>query len=221
MRGLLLLLLLSLVACSREHRPSVVDPELAACVPPTAAAVAGVDVARLRGTPLYEKVPFKEADYVLAASDGKEWLLVARGQIAGASPIGAGITALGSEALIQAAVAQHRTGKPGAPDLIAHAAETPIWLAARGSMTLPVEGNLANINRLLHQTEYMTLAARVNERVEINAAGECRSPAQAQHLEENVRALSSLLFSKYPVEVHTDGTTVHVKASLPFSAILP
>jgi hypothetical protein len=221
MRGLPLYLVLSLVACTRSHQPPVVDPDLAACVPASAAAVAGLDVVRLRGTPLYEKVPFREATYVLAASDGKEWLLVARGQLAGGSPIAMGITALGSEALIQAAAAQHRTGRTGAPDLIARAAATPIWLAARGSMTLPVEGNLANINRLLHQTEYMTLAAHVDERVEVDAAGECRTAAQAEHLEENVRALASLLFAKYPVEVRTDGTTVHVKASLPVSAIAP
>jgi hypothetical protein len=220
MRGLPALLLLSFFACA-PARHAGVDPELAACVPASAAAVAGLDIARLRGTALYEKLPVRDAAYALAASDGKDWLVVARGQLPGGTPIAGGITAVGSEELVKAAAAQHRTGKTGASDLLARAADTPIWLVARGSMTLPVAGNLANINRLLHQTEYMTVAAQVGDRVEVEATGVCRTPEQAKHLEENVRALASLLLAKYPVEVRTDGATVRVTASLPVNLIAP
>jgi hypothetical protein len=219
MRGLPVLLLVSLFACAPAHRAAFVDPELAACLPANAAAVAGLDIARLRGTPVAEKLPVRDAAYALAASDGKDWLLVARGQLPGGTAIAPGITAIGPDEMVKAAAAQRRTGKTGAPDLIARAAEAPIWLVARGSMTLPVSGNLANINRLLHQTEYMTLTARVADRIDVDGAGACRSAEQAKHLEENVRALASLLLAKYPVEVRTEGTTVYVKASLPLNAL--
>jgi hypothetical protein len=220
MRGLPALLLCCLFACAPLPR-AVVDPELAACMPASAAAVAGLDIARLRSTPLAEKLPVRDASYALAASDGKDWLVVARGQLPGGTPIANGISAIGSEELVKAAVMQHRTGKTGAPDLLARAAEAPIWLAARGSMTLPVAGNLSNINRLLHQTEYMTVTAQVGERVDVNATGDCRTPEQAKHLEENIRALASLLLAKYPVEVRTEGTRVRATASLPVNVVAP
>jgi hypothetical protein len=219
MRGLSALLVLSLFACAPAHRSAVVDPELAACIPANAAAVAGLDIARLRNTALAEKLPVRDAAYALGATDGKDWLVVARGQLLGGTAIAPGITAIGPDPMVQAAAAQHRTGTTGAPDLIARAAAKPIWLVARGAMTLPVAGNLANINRLLHQTEYMTVAASVAERIDVDAAGACRTAAQAKQLEENVRALASLLLAKYPVEVRTEGATVHVKASLPVSVL--
>jgi hypothetical protein len=221
MRGLPPLLVLYLISCAPAHRPSLVDPELAACVPASAAAVAGLDLAKLRATPLADKLPVRDASYALAASDGKDWLVIARGEMPGGTTIAPGINAIGSDDLIKAAIAQHVTGKTGAPDLIDRAAATPVWLAARGSMTLPLAGNLGNINRLLRQTEYTTVAAKVADRVDIDAAGYCRSPEQAKNLEENIRALASLLLSKYPVNVRTDGSTVHVTASLPVSAITP
>jgi hypothetical protein len=221
MRSLIVLLLFSVFGCAPVHRPAAIDPDLAACVPAGASAIAGIDVARLRGTAIYEKLPVRDASYVLAASDGKDWLLLGRGELAGGTSIASGITAIGSGELVKAAAAQHRTGKTGAADLLARAAETPIWLVARGNMSLPVSGNLANINRLLRQTEYMTVAARVNDRLEVEAAGSCRSPEQARHLEENVRALASLLLAKYPVQVQSDGATVRVTASLPMSLVSP
>jgi len=221
MRGLPAFLLLSLFACAPARRPTLVDPELAACVPAAATAVAGVDVSRLRGTALYEKLPFQDARYVLAASDGKEWLVVARGPLAGGTAIAPGIHAVGSDLLVKAAAAQHRTGTTGAPDLLARAADAPVWLAARGSISLPVTGNLSNINRLLHQTEYLTVAAHVSDRVDVDAVGICRTPEIAKHLEENVRALASLLLPKYPVEVRSEGSTVRATASLPVSIVAP
>jgi hypothetical protein len=218
MRGLAASLLLALVACAPAHR-EIIDPDLAACIPASAAAVAGLDVAKLRGSSLYDKLPVRDVAYALAASDGKDWLVLARGQLAGGTSIAPGITAIGSDALVRAAAEQHRTGRTGAPDLLDRASSAPLWLAARGSMTLPVAGNLSNINRLLHQTEYMTLAAQVSDKLDVQAAGYCRSADTAKHLEENLRALASLLLAKYPVTVRSEGTTVRVEASLPVRVI--
>jgi hypothetical protein len=220
MRGLPALFAVMSFSCAPSHR-ALVDPDLAACVPSSAAAVAGLDIARLRGTPLYERLPVRDAAYALAASDGKDWLVIARGTLPGGIAIAPGITAIGSDDLVKAAAAQRQTGRTGAPDLLARASDAPIWLVARGNMTLPVAGNLGNINRLLHQTYFMTIAARLNGRVEVEATGACRTAEQAKHLEENVRALASLLLAKYPVDVRTEGTNVRVTASLPPEVVAP
>ena len=100
----------------------------------------------------------------------------------------------------------------GPPDLLRHAAAgAPIWLVARGDTPLPLTGNLANLNRLLEQTDYTRVTARVGERLEFEAAGVCRSEETAAHLEQNIRAIATL--ARLSVEVRRDGATVHVTGS--------
>ena len=61
---------------------------MADCLPPGAALIAGIDLTALRASPLYSKVPsavsafasqFNGVASALAAYDGKEILVVARG----------------------------------------------------------------------------------------------------------------------------------------------
>ena len=72
------------------------------------------------------------------------------------------------------------------------AATADIWIAAAGSAHLPVSGNGNNFSGLLHATEYTTLAIKLTETMTVDAAGVCRGPDQARHLEETVRAMVSL-----------------------------
>jgi len=102
----------------------------------------------------------------------------------------------------------------GAPaDLLAHASDAPLWVVARGSATLPLSGNLENVNRLLHQSEFTIIAARpVADGFELRAVGLCRGDADAEHLEGNVRAIGSLM--RFPMAVTRDGSIVRVQGTV-------
>ena len=160
--------------------------------------VAGLDVDRLRDTPLFPKLPeaFREASYVLAAYDPPNLVTASRvkGKIIATS---------------------EKTGAP--PDLIRHAAAAPIWIVARGDTPLPLTGNLANINPLLQQTLYTRVTARIESRVQFEAEGVCATPEAAEHLEQNLRAIATL--AKLPLEVRRDGATVHVTGSASIETI--
>ena len=188
-----LLLLLGALSCSRPPK-TLVDPQLAIYMPEHATVVAGVDLDRLRGTPLFAKIPqsFREGSYTLIGYDGNELVTASRA--------GSRVTVSGPAV----------KGRP--PELLQHAGDAPIWVVARGNASLPLTGNLANLNRLLQQTNYTTASARIGERVELEIAGVCDSPAIAQHLEENVRAIASLM--KLPLDVRRDGATVHATGSI-------
>ena len=155
-------------ACRREPQPLA---ELAAHLPANSSMIAGLDVDRLRDTPIFPKLPesFREASYVLAAYDPPNLVTASR--------VGGRIVA---------------TTKPGAPpELIRHAANTPVWIVVRGDTTLPLTGNLANINRLLQQTIYTRITARIESRVEFDAEGVCAGAEAAEHLEQNLRAIAT------------------------------
>jgi hypothetical protein len=156
--------------------------------------LAGLDLDKLRAGPLFSKLPdaFRNGSYALVAFNGRDVAIatLAAGHVTISGPAG--------------------TGAP--PDLLRHASAAPLWMAARGSTTLPVTGNLANLNRILHQTEYTTVAASVGERIELHIEGLCRTPGAAQHLEENVRAIASLM--KLPFSVVRDGAVVRVDGAV-------
>jgi hypothetical protein len=191
------LLLASLAAC--RHAPkALVDPELAAYMPVDATVIAGIDLDRLRATPLFAKIPepFREGSYSLVGYNGQDLVTASR---------------TGS----QVTVSGHAV-KGNPPDLLQHATDAAIWIVARGNSGLPLAGNLANLNQLLQQTNYTTVTARVADRVNLEIAGVCASAAAAQHLEENLRALASLF--KFPLDVNREGAIVRARASLPFEA---
>jgi hypothetical protein len=188
-------LVLALFACRRE--PDVVAG-LAAHLPANAAVIAGLDVDRLRSTPLLPKLPesFREASYVLAAYDPPQFVTASR--------------------VKDRIVATHeKTGPP--PDLMRHAGKEPIWIVARGDTVLPLTGNLANVNRLLQQTLYTRITARIESNIEFVAEGVCANATAAEHLEQNIRAIATL--AKLPLEVRREGVTVRVTGSAAIETI--
>lgn len=188
-----------MTACARQPK-TLVDPDLAARLPQNAAVVAGLDIDRLRNTSLLGKLPesFRDASYVLAAYDPPN--LVTASRIAG-----------------RISVAGPTSTKGAPPDLLRHAAATPVWIVARGDATLPLTGNLANINRLLRQTDYTRVTAAVGDRIDFAAEGVCRAPEAAAHLEQNVRAIASL--AGLNLDVRRDGLTIHVTGSASIDAV--
>jgi hypothetical protein len=165
-------------------------------IPDGAVAVAYVDLDRARTMPIYSRLPvpddLKDASAVLAVFDGKDWGLAVQRK--------SGITTTGIAAK-----------QNGGKDLLSRASlDAPAWLVTRGAVTLPLPGNLININRLLHQAEYVSVAARGQE---IGATAQCRTPEAARHLEENIRALASL--SRFEgLDVTSEGVTVRVRATI-------
>lgn len=190
------LLLLALSACRRD-----VDPlaDLAAHIPTNAVVVAGLDVDRLRNTPLHAKLPesFRDASYVLAALDPPNLVTASRvnGRVVATGPV---------------------VNAP--PSLLGHAKpDAALWVVARGDAQLPLTGNLANLTRLLRQTDYTRITAKVGEHVEFAAEGVCSSQPAAERLEQTVRAMATLL--GMPIEIRRDAFTVHVSGSTTADAV--
>jgi len=215
----------------------VVDPELAWYIPAAAQALAGIDLARMRRTPAYSKGfalmrelvgPFADAEQVVLVFDGKGVAAVARGGFRAAPPGGVllkpGIAALGS---LETVAGDSRGGY--ARDLLARAGEAagryPIWFAIRGSATLPLSGNLTNLNRLIGSTVFTTAGIEPAERLAIEAAGICRTAEEARRLEETIRGLVTLLSitksaaGLKDLTIRNEGTTVRVTMSADASLV--
>jgi hypothetical protein len=194
-----------LAGCRTAAPPNAIDPALSARVPASAVALAGVDLDRLRKSPLYAKLPaialtflepFGHASSVLIAFTGAELLTIARGTVPGATQIAPDLALSGAPALIAAASAAHpRAALLTAAESVA--AGHPIWIAVRGGVTLPLEGNLANVNNLLRGTEYVTFAVQSGDPAELELVARCPSPDAAQRFEQSFRALVSLWIVAY------------------------
>jgi hypothetical protein len=172
-------------------------------------AVGGLDLDRLRTSPLWAKLPggaagmneaFRAASHVLLASNGKEVLTIARGAFSaappGASLAAPGLALSGPPEMVRAASAQYRTGRAGVPDLVAFASAiaggSQIWMAARGGIVLPLTGNAANINRLLRNLEFAGIAIRLDTGAGIRLTANARSTDEARQFEETLRSMLSL-----------------------------
>jgi len=172
-------------------------------------AVGAVDLTRLRAAPLYAKLPpaaralaenYRDAQHLLAAWNGKDVLIVAQGPFreapAGTTLAAPNLALAGSPCMVSAAMAQHRTGKTGAPGLLEFAAQSAgagqAWVAVRGGVALPLSGNAANLNRLLRNLEYAALAADFSSSVRLSVSALGRNEPAAREFEENLRALLSL-----------------------------
>lgn len=225
-------------SCRSTTAPAAIDPALASCVTSGAVLLAGLNLDRLRASPLYSKLtpaaamaiePLRNASSLLVAWDGKQFVFVARGKFreapASATLIDPNLAISGPADAVRGAIAQHKTGTTGAPDLIRHAAAIAgvgeIWAAVRGGVTLPLTGNVANLNRLLHLVDYATLTAKIEPRVDLDLTGASRTEDQGQHLEETLRAIVSLAEAAQPrlepllrsVEIRREGPTVHATLS--------
>ncbi|MEO8373180.1 MAG: hypothetical protein ABI806_28600 [Candidatus Solibacter sp.] len=189
-----------LCACGKVGPPPVIDAGLSARVPPATLALAGINLDQLRASPLFAKsppamqaflTPFADAHEVLIASTGTQLLAIARGVVPGATIAPPGIALYGDPALVAAGTASHPpAGILAIADSVA--AGHAIWIALRGGVTLPLEGNAANLNNLLRATESMTIAIRPDDPAGIDITAQCPTPESAQHFEQSVRALASL-----------------------------
>ena len=192
----------------RASTPGPLDRELATCIPPATSVLAGIQLDRVRASPVFQKVPaaalalldpLRIASSLLLAFDGKDLVWAARGNFPptppGALLLNPHLAIAGSPSLVQAGTAQHASGRTGVPALTGQAeliAIEPIWAIARRGTVLPLSGNAANVNRLLAMADYTTLAVELNSGLVLHAAGHCESDDQARRLEETVRGFLSL-----------------------------
>lgn len=204
-----LLVLATLGVSCRSSPPPDIERKLAAWVPSGAIALAGVNLNGLRASPLRQQLPpaataflepLSDADSMLLASSGSDYLLLSGGSFrqapSGSTLVAPGVAAAGSPPWLRAAVAQHRSGSKVASALWEHAeplaAASEIWIVAAGTANLPVTGNAENLNRLLHTTEYSTLSLRLTNSMAFEIVGMCATPESARHLEETLRAILTL-----------------------------
>ena len=194
--------------CRSIPTPSAVDTELAACIPADTEILGGIHLERLRNSATFQKLsapwfallePLRDAKEVLVAYNGKELLVAARGQFpsapAGAVLLNGTLALAGAPSAVRAATAQHATGRTGAPALLANVQRAwtgEVWAVVRGGVTLPLSGNLANLNRLARLTDYGSFRAHVNSGVELQATGLCPTEDAGRQLEETLRAIVSL-----------------------------
>lgn len=197
-----------LAAC----RPS--EPDLLTYVPPAAPIVAGLDLDAVRA---YPKVPPALRGLADSLGDAQHAVLVydARGllSIRGNPPIVAG-----PPDLAQAAQAQHASGAAPPPELAQAAASgKPIWVFVRGGTTLPLTGNAANVNRLLHATSSATLTIALGERIDLELRAIGLNDAAATEFEQSLRAMLTLATAakmKLPaVQVGRTGREVHISCT--------
>jgi hypothetical protein len=205
-------------------------------MPPDTVALAGIQLEQIRNRPVYRSLPpawlallepFREARLVWLAYNGNDLLAIAGGPFStppsGTVQLTSQVVLAGAGGAIRAASTQYSTHRPGAPQLVAEAApvmHSAIWAVVRGDAHLPLPGNMANLNRLLHFTDYATAAIHTDSGLQIEFTGYCAGPDRAQHLEESVRALVTLsaAATRAPgtaallksIHVDRDGSIVHV-----------
>jgi hypothetical protein len=169
------------ISCRSINAPAGVGGDMASSIPADTLILAGLNLDELRASPLYPKLPpaaralaepLRDAGYLLLASNGKDLLSIAHGRFREAPP-GATFAALLARA---ASLADGRQ----------------IWMVARGGVPLPIAGNAANLNRLLRNTEYAAIAARLGSGIEIEVTAVGRTAEAGREFEENLRAILSL-----------------------------
>ena len=197
------------LSCRSSASLHAIDPIVASCIPPTAVILAGVNLERLRASPLYRQFPpavtaflepIREASSLLVASDGRDYLAISRGSFRqpppGATLLAPGLAAAGSPDWVRAAATQQRFAAPARLALLepaeALAGSSEIWMAMAGGANLPVSGNAENLSRLLRATEYTTLSVKLANTITLEAIGTCATPEIARKLEETVRAFITL-----------------------------
>jgi hypothetical protein len=215
------LLCLMLGGCGSLTRHGPLDPALSVFIPPDTVALAGVNLDRLRATPLYGKLAVRnrlpafdafgaDAHDVMLASDGKHLLAMARGgfpeqkasETEGITFIGHDIALFGEVAAVRAAIDQSKRGGRGAPrDLMARAqalpADTQIWAVVAGWRgatpdQLRAMGNWGNLDRVFRMAEGASLTVDLRTRVHAAFLGDCRTEADAKNLADSLRGLAAL-----------------------------
>jgi hypothetical protein len=194
-RAVLLPLLIFCASCGRPTPPPAIDPRLAAQVPEDASALAGLNLDALRASPLHTKLAqaFPNVPYILIARRGNDVITI----------LGAG------------ADKPRHTPAPLLTDAAPLAARNPIWVVIRGGSPLPLEGNLANLNNLLRETELVTLGARPGDPIGVDLTAACPTADAAGRFEGSLRALLLLTKLASSVQVRRDGLTVRASLTAP------
>ena len=181
-----------------------IDPRMASRVPPSATLLAGIDLVRLRASPLYSKfppavatllVPLGEADFLMLASDGRNLLSIARGPFrqppAGATMVSKDLAISGTPDFLSAAQTSHP-----ASSLVTYAGAiasgVQIWIVAQGGVTLPLTGNAANLNRLLRDCENSAITVKLGSTMELSFTALGRTSDAARKVEDTLRATITL-----------------------------
>jgi hypothetical protein len=236
--------ILALVCClagCHSSPPKALDADAASCIPAGTLVLAGVDLDRLRPTPLYSRLPaaalaiigsLNSASSALLAYNGKELLVVAQGRFTqpppGATLAGPNLAVFGSPDSVTAAMAQHRTGVSGAPTLAALAepiaAGHQIWIVVQGGTPLPLTGNAENLNHVIRNADSVTLTAHVDSGLGLTVTALGRTATTAQTIEESLRAeitLAAAAESHQPdlakllqsIQIDRDSRTVRITLS--------
>jgi hypothetical protein len=237
----LLVAVVALATSCRSISPPVIDPALASCVPAGTVVLAGINLDQVRATTLYQSLPpdvlaavasLRDASYLLVASNSRDLLFLARGRFheapAGSTLVSGELAIAGHADSVRAAINQHRTGVTGSERLLDLAAGVArgrqLWMVAQGGVTLPLTGNAANLNRILHLTDSVTLAAQIDSRIQVDATGVGRTADAGRQLEESLRAILTLAGAaggrqsviaetlNY-IKIRRDGVNVHATLS--------
>jgi len=196
-------------ACRQSAPPGAADPGMAACVANDAAAVAAADLDQFRASSFLNSMGgsardllerYRNASALMVAWNGSGLLIVLRGSFsappAGARAVEPGLALDGTPDLMGQAIAQHRSGRTGAPDLIGYGSQigprSVIWLAVRGGRALPLAGNAANLNRLLEDADFAGAALDLGPSATLRFHARARTAESAETLEQRLRAVLSL-----------------------------
>jgi hypothetical protein len=203
--------------------------------------MAGIDLAALRASSAYSKLPgtvtalaepLREASAMLLAWNGKDLLLLARGNFAQPPPgytvIAPGIAAAGASDRIAAAQAQVRSGRSSGLERLA--VNGTIWAVVQRDGHLPLSGELANANNLLRAADYTTLSAELHGTIDVAITAHCPVPENARRFEESLRAVVTLgaaasardaqmLELLHGVHINRDDRTVHATVAASPDAI--
>lgn len=194
-----------LAGCHSSPKTQTVDTDAMSCIPTGTLVLAGLDLDRLRATPLYSKLPaaaiaiagsIHSASSAMLAYNGKELLVIAQGRFAevppGAALASPNLALFGAPGLVTAALAQHRMGATGAPSLAALAkpiaAGHQIWVVSQGGAPLPLTGNAANLSRLMQNAESVTVTSNVDSGLALAVTALGRTADSARAIEETLRA---------------------------------
>jgi hypothetical protein len=237
------LLCLILGGCGSLTRRGPIDPALSSFIPPDTVALAGVNLDRVRGTPIYRdlalqrRLPRWDIHQLLLASNGKHVLAIARGafpeqkasETEGITFIGRDIALFGEPAAVRAAIDQSKGDGRGAPrDLMARAqalpADTQIWAVVadwRGATPdqLRAMGNWGNLDRVFRLVEGASLTVDLRTGVHAAFVGDCRTEADAKNLADSLRGLAALASIGTPhsvpgIQVKQEGRVVQVNMDL-------
>jgi hypothetical protein len=186
--------------------------------------VGGLNLEAIRSAPVYAKLPqmvlaltepFRQAQYAIFVFDGRDLLAISRG------PSRQPPALAGPPDLVRAAESQRSTGATGAPELVEAAklvaGDKPIWIVIRGGVMLPLSGNAANVNRLLHATKYTTITLGLRDNIDLELTALCLTADAGREFEQSLRAmitLASAARARLPeIQIRREDRTVHVTLS--------